>query len=51
MIPKKKNKKWNSRKWQGRSKKQVEDNNKVVGYTLIVGFVSLAAYILYKLFN
>jgi hypothetical protein len=46
-----KDKKWNSRKWQGRSKKQVEANNKVLGYTLIVGSASLVAYFLYKLFN
>ena len=46
-----KDKKSNSITWQGRSKKQVEANNKVLGYTLIVGSASLVAYFLYKLFN
>jgi hypothetical protein len=46
-----KDKKWNKRKWQGRSKKQVEDNNKVLGYTLLVGFITLVAYFLYKLLD
>ena len=46
-----KDKKWNSRKWQGRSKKQVEANNKILVYTGIIGFVSLVAYFLYKLLN
>lgn len=46
-----KDKKWNSRKWQGRTKKQVESSNKVLGYTLIIGSVSLAAYFMYKLLN
>ena len=33
---------WNRNEWQGRSKKQVEDNNKVFGYSIILiilGFI------------
>lgn len=46
-----KDKKWNSRKWQGRSKKQVEANYKVLGYTFIVGFSAVVAYVLFKLLS
>lgn len=47
----KKNKKWNADRWQGRSKQQVENNNKILGYTGIIGFITLVAYFLYKLLD
>jgi len=32
---------WNRGDWQGRDKRQVENNYKVVGYSVIIGLISL----------
>jgi len=41
-------KEWDTQKWQGRSKHQVEANYKVMGFTFMVVVASL---VLYGLFN
>lgn len=33
--------KWNRNEWQGRSKKQVETNNRVFGYSIILTILGL----------
>ena len=41
-------KEWDTQKWQGRSKHQVEANYKVMGFTFMV---VIAALVLYGLFS
>jgi len=42
--------KWNRNDWQGRSKKQVENNNQVLALTVIVGVgISIIALIVQSL--
>jgi len=43
-----KEKKWNPSDWQGRTRKQVESNGKIMGYTFMV---VVAAFVLYGLFS
>jgi hypothetical protein len=38
---------WNPNLWQGRSRKQVENNNKVAGFAVIGFFVCLLAILLW----
>ena len=39
---------WNKGDWQGRDRRQVENNYKVLGYTVIVGVVSLILALLFS---
>lgn len=39
---------WNKGDWQGRDRRQVENNYKVLGYTAIVGVVSLVLALLFS---
>jgi len=42
-------KEWDTQKWQGRSKHQVEANYKVMGFTFMVVVASLVLYGLFSL--
>ena len=42
---------WNPNDWQGRSKQQVEKNNVVMGYTIIIGIVILFITLVYCLYG
>jgi hypothetical protein len=42
-------KEWDTQKWQGRSKYQVEANYKVMGFTFMVVVTSLVVYGLFNL--
>jgi hypothetical protein len=37
---------WNRNDWQGRSKKQVEDNYKIMDIIYIIAFVSVVSYMI-----
>ena len=37
---------WNKGDWQGRDKRQVENNYKVVGYSVVIGVIALALSII-----
>jgi len=37
---------WNRNDWQGRSKKQVEDNYKIMDIIYIITFVSVVGYMI-----
>ena len=39
---------WNKGDWQGRDRRQVENNYKILGYTAIVGVVSLILALLFS---
>ena len=41
-------KNWKPEKWQGRSKKQIENNYKVIEWTIIAGFVFIVVFAIGK---
>jgi len=42
--------KWNRDEWQGRSKKQVEENYKVMEFIYILFFVTIVGYLISTFF-
>ena len=42
--------KWNREEWQGRTRKQVEENYKTMEFVYIVFFVLVVGYIITNLF-
>ena len=39
---------WNRGDWQGRDRRQVENNYKIVGYSVVIGVILLALAVIFE---